>query len=107
MAEYAEPDPRNSLETWLDTVLPHPLICALFCIIAIFAKWEFILRVAVALAFCFGCVGVGLVFEWFRARNWKEWQEFDEDGEYDSSEDEDEDEEEGEDEDGVKEENRY
>ncbi|KAN0099124.1 hypothetical protein V8E51_012899 [Hyaloscypha variabilis] len=68
--------------TLSSTVLPPPLICGLFLIIAIFATWELILRIAVTMAFCFG----------FRARNWKAWWEFDGDREDEDGEEEDEDE---------------
>jgi len=36
--QYQELDPLNDLDAWLDTVLPHPAVCFLFPIIAIFAK---------------------------------------------------------------------
>jgi len=62
--QQQDPDLLNSLESSLDTVLPHPIVCFLFLTIAIFAKWEYILRIGVALAFCLGCVGAGLGFEW-------------------------------------------
>jgi len=61
--EHTNPDPPPPW-TLFSTVLPPPLICGLFLIIAIFATWEFILKIAVAMAGCFGSVGVGLVFEW-------------------------------------------
>jgi hypothetical protein len=63
-SEYLELDFIRDTKTWLDTVLPPPLICVLFFIVAFFAKWEYIYRLVVALGLCFGCMGVGLVFEW-------------------------------------------